>query len=209
MRRVSVSPRFVMLVALFGCAAPMRLQIPTESHVAVAGTEDAAGSATDSITVQVRSFSYSPTVSVLAWNDKEPDYGMRAQLRSDGTLVGDHIIYVSAYYRPDMPQSPRATIPTRRLDAWSGARDDFACYFGECSPQFTLGAAIPDHVLRELRDDIPVRFFEHPAARRQHPLLPSPEIPRAPREITITMNSALVAAYLTTVDSVSAELRKR
>jgi hypothetical protein len=218
MRRTSVLPRsvyvvsplIVSLVALLACAPPLRLQIPTQSRVAGApGTGDAVGLATDSITVQVRYFSHSSSVSVLAWRVADPGYGLRGEVWNDGSLVGDHVIYVSTSYQPAMPLSPRATIPSRPLEASSGFRDEHACYFGECSPFVTVGAVIPDHVLREARDNMPVRFYEHAADhRRGYPLLAPPEAQGGPRELTITVDPVLIAAYLAMVDSVSSELRK-
>lgn len=210
-RSVPVAPlAAALLVALFGCATPLRLQIPTESHVGAASSPGTAAElGTDSVTIQVRYFSYSPTVSVLAWRAEDPGYGLRAQIRSDGSLVRDHVLYVSASYQAVMPQSPRAMIPSRPLEASSGFRDDYACHFGECSPFVTLGARIPDDVLRAARESIPVRFYEDAGARRAHPLLAAPDVQGGLREITITVDPALITAYLAMVDSVSAELRKR
>lgn len=200
----------VCLVGFSGCAQPLHLQIPTESHVAATpASSDDMALGTDSITVQVRYFSYSPGVTVLAWRAEDPGYGLRARMRTDGSLIRDHVIYVSASYDPGFPQSPRASIPSRALEPANGFRDEYACRFGECSPFVTLGASIPDDVLRAAKESMPVRFYDDPAARRAHPLLAAQDVQGGNREMTITLDPALIAAYLATVDTVSAQLRRR
>jgi hypothetical protein len=199
-----------VLTALAACAAPLRLQIPTESHIAAAPLPgDTTASASDSITIQVRYLPHSPSVSVLAWRADQPGYGLRASVLSDGSLAGQHAIYVSTTYRPEMPQSPRAMIPSMPLRAYRGFRDLNACRFGECSPFTTMNALIPDHVLRATRDATPVRFYEDVAARRGPQLSAATAGSGGPRDFTITIDPALVAAYLATIDSVSGELRRR
>jgi hypothetical protein len=205
-----LSSAALLLGVASGCATPLRLQIPTEQRIAAAPLPgDSADSASDSITVQVRYFSHSPTVTVVAWRAEHPGYGLRAQIRNDGSLVREHLIYVSTSYRPEMPQSPRASIPSMPLRAYKGLRDADACRFGECSPHAAMTALMPDQVLRATRDALPVRFYEDVAARRNQPGSAAPDVAGGPREFTITVDPALVSAYLATVDSVTSELRKR
>lgn len=214
MRHGSRLPRGLSLLACLcavaGCATPLRLQIPVESHVAAAPPSgDSTASAKDSITIQVRYFPHSPTVAVLAWRTDDPRIGLRAHVLSDGTLAGQHSIYVSASYLPVMPHSPRAMIPSRPLEAYTGYRDLNACRFGECSPFRTMHALIPDHVLRAERSAIPVRFYQDPAALRPYPESALPAEQGGSRDFTITLDPALVAAYLGAIDSVRSELRGR
>ena len=144
-------------------------------------------------TVQVRYFSYSPVVSVVAWRPGEPGYGLRGWIRRDGSLIMDHRIFVSTYYHPAVRAFPRAMIPTRPLLMTGVSHDVHACAFGDrCSPWETFGARVPDKVLRATGDSIPVRFYTYGG-----------------RDLVITFHRDLIGAYLAKVDSVSAELRRR
>jgi hypothetical protein len=173
-----------------GCAAPLRLT--TASHVAAPSQLELTGAQTDSVIVQVRYFSFSPTVSVVAWT-RGSGYGLRGWIRGDGSLVMDHRVYVSTYYHPTVRSFPWASIPSRPLFMTGISRDDYACYFGKsCSPFETFGAFIPDKVLRPSRNSIPVTFYAYDG-----------------REIVVTVHHQLIDAYLATVDSVSAELSRR
>jgi hypothetical protein len=179
----------VSLTQLLACAAPLRLT--TGSHAAPSHLET-TGAPGDSVIVQVRYFSFSPTVSVVAWT-RGSGYGLRGWIRGDGSLVMDHRVYVSTYYHPAVRSFPWASIPSRPLFMTGISRDDYACYFGEsCSPFETFGAFIPDKVLRPGRDNIPVTFYAYDG-----------------RELVVTVQQQLIDAYLVTVDSVSAELRRR
>ena len=101
----------------------------------------------------MRYFAHSPSVDVVAWRDAEPEYGLRTQIRADGSWVPEHAIYVSASYLPVMPQAPRATIPAMPLQAFNAGRDQDACRFGACSPEMTMTARIEDAALRSARDE--------------------------------------------------------
>jgi hypothetical protein len=181
------------LAALAGCAPPLHLNTPHETAQAAARSlDDPVAAVSDSITVQVRYFPYSPTVSVVAWMADEPAFGLRGWVRRDGSLSGEHLIYVGTYYHPGVTYFPRATIPFRRLSPGGFYGDVYACYFGEkCSPFDAYGATIPDQILRATNASLPVRFYDYGG-----------------RDMTITINHKLIAAYLAKVDSVSAELRR-
>lgn len=206
------------LSVLIACATtPLLLQIPTESHVIApsatsaptsAATSAATGSSEDSITVQVRYFSHSPTVTVVAWRTHDPRYGLRTQLRTDGSLLREHVVYLSASYHAGMPQSLRATIPSGPLRTHKGYRDADACRFGACSPEVTVGALLPDQVLRSTSEALPVTFYDGAAVRRGPSRLAPPDWPGGPRDITLVIDRGLVAAFLAAVDSVGGELRR-
>lgn len=198
------------LVAFAACAPPLQLQMPKETHIVAAPVSADAALGMDSITIQVRYFPHSPDVSVLAWRKEDAGLGLRARFRTDGSQINDHVIWVSSSYAPEFPQSPRARIPTRRLEPANGVRDDYACHFGECTPFVTSGAAIPDNVLRATQGSLPVLFYEDASSRpRVHPLLGTPDVQLGAREMTLTVDSALIAAYLGAVDAVQAQLRRR
>lgn len=191
------SPRSVLVSLLLalpslqvlGCAAPLKLT--TASHVVAPSQTESIDAQSDSVIVQVRYFSFSPTVSVLAWN-RESDYGLRAWIRRDGSLVGHHQIYVSTYRHPSLRSLPWASIPSRPLFTTGISGDNYACYFGKpCSPFETFGAIIRDEVLRPTRDNIPVTFYGYDGS-----------------QMIVTLNRDLIAAYLTAIDSVSTELRR-
>lgn len=196
------SPRPVLIglmiaassAAFSGCAPPLRLKTPVEAyHGAAASGADAIAAVTDTITVQVRYFSFSPTVSVIAWRAEEPSYGLRAWVRRDGSVVGEHQVYVSTYHHPSVTSLPWAITPFRPLRVSGVSRDIYSCYFGNsCSPYETFGASIADDFLRDKHDSIPVTFYDYRG-----------------REMVITIHQPLIAAYLATIDSVSAELRRR
>lgn len=198
------------LGALAGCAAPLHLQIPHQSRIVTAPLPgSAADAAADSVTIQVRYFSHSPNVSVVAWRDATPEYGLRTQIRHDGSWVPVHSIYVSGYYQPVMPQAPRAMIPSISLQAYSAFRDADACRFGACSPEAIMGARIEDQTLRAARDSFPVRFYEGAATHHSRPGVTGQNPQPGLREFTVTLGPALIAAYLATVDSVRRELGRR
>jgi len=91
-----------------------------------------------------------------------------------------------------MPTFHLATVPPRVLKMTGTSRDIYACYFGSCSPFETLGVRIPDELLRANRDSVAVRFYG-----------------RGGRELIVTVRRDLIDAYLSSVDSVSAALRRR
>lgn len=198
-----------MLGGVAGCAPPLILQTPKQARIAADPQASMAAAATDSITVQVRYYSHSPRVSVVAWRDANPEYGLRTQIRHEGSWVPEHSIYVSGHFQPVMPRAPRATIPSMPLQAHNAYRDADACRFGACSPEQIMGARIEDQTLRAARDSIPVRFYEGAATHRSRPGVAGDGPQPGLREFTVTLHPALIAAYLATVDSVRRELGRR
>jgi hypothetical protein len=141
--------------------------------------------------VQVRHFSFSPEVAVLAWGAADAAYGLRASLDRSGALVRDHRLYVSAYYEPALAAFPRAKLASRPLMVNGIRSDPWACHFGDCSPPRAFEARIPDDLLRSHRDSAVIRFHADDG-----------------RELILRVAPEVVDAYLAAVDSVSARLRR-
>jgi hypothetical protein len=177
----------LMLAASFaglvGCAPPIVLSAPS------AATDVAAD---EPPIVQLRYFSFSPTVSVVAWPAEDAGYGLRASVRRDGSLVREHSLYVGTYFEPWVRGLYLAVAPPRQFRRQGVSRDNYACYFGKCSPFETLGVRITDEYLRANRDSVAMSLYG-----------------RDGRALTITLRRDLIDAYLAAVDSVSAALRKR
>lgn len=178
-----------------GCASPLVLRSVSQTSQAIvpAPSGEADSTAVDSVTVQLRYFTSSPGVSVVAWLASEPHYGLRTWIRRDGSLVGGHHwLYVSTSFHPAVRSFPRASVAGQSLLAGGISRDDFACAFpGGCTPLDTFGARLPEKVLRAVRDSIQVRFYD-----------------LAGTHVDITLHHWLTQAYLATVDSVVTELRR-
>jgi hypothetical protein len=188
-------------LALVACAFPLNRR----THV-IPDDEYSAYDAVDSAPpiVQVRDYPHSPTVAVLAWEPDENGLGLITQLRRDGTLVSDHQLYVSTYYngRVTLTDSPllrranwnvaEAVVPAHEVLLSTGVwRDQYHCYWGPCSPYEVRGIRIRDEMLRSNRDSIAVKLY----GRGDQPLV-------------VTVRRDLIDAYLSTVDSVAAALRK-
>jgi hypothetical protein len=172
------------VAVLTACAPPIVLD-------PVAPTPGERVDDTESPTIELRYFSFSPTVSVVSWPAEENWYGLRASVRRDGSLVRDHRLYVSTYFEPWMRTMYRAAIPPRGLQMLGVSRDSHACYFGRCSPFETLSVRVPDEVLRTTRDSVTVTFYGS-----------------GNRQLMVTLRRGLIDPYLASVDSVSAALRR-
>lgn len=149
--------------------------------------------------VQVRAFSQSSVVAVVAWDANDAQVGLRTSVsRSGGELVGsrlgDHRLYMDPSYARAMGGFKYASITMKEILLESRVeRDTYSCFYGkECSPMSTVGVRIPDSMLRANRDSLVVTFF-----------------PVALEPWTITVHGELIAAYLKTVDSVVAELKTK
>ena len=214
-REIAAGPRALMLAATlvvsFGCAS--RAARATPEIGSVVTTRPAAGStdstpAAETPIVQVRSFPHSATVTVVAWSPDEADFGLRASLTRDGTLIRDHQLYVSTDYE-NVSLSPyisavysragarrnfvETTAPGERvLLADAVFRDIDACSgWPKCSPLMVRTVRVPDDLLRANRDSLAVRFYG-----------------RAGSELIIAIHRDLIDSYLQNFDSVRAALRK-
>ena len=143
-------------------------------------------------TIELRYFSFSPTVSVVSWPAEENWYGLRASVRRNGSIVRDHRLYVSTYFEPWMRTMYRAAIAPRELKVLGVSRDSYACHFGRCSPFETFSVRVPDDLLRATRDSVTVTLYG-----------------TGNRQLMVTLRRDLIDPYLASVDSVSAALRRR
>lgn len=174
---------------------------PTPAVAALTTDTAAATPHVEVPTVVVRSYRFSPTVTVVGWDAAQAAYGLRATVRRDGTLVRDHQLYVNLDYFIDWRNFTRA-----RWHAFTGNesfgrplqfvglyRDVHSCDGDRgCSPYESLRARVPDAFLRASRDSIEVRIYG-----------------RNGSEEVVAIGGGVIAAYLATVDSVSAAFRKR
>jgi hypothetical protein len=149
--------------------------------------------------VQVRDYWHSAVVTIVAWDQDDPDFGLRTSVTRTGKLVGglragDHSLYMTPYLLRDMGGFAHAAVDPKRGELLStGAqRDDYACFYGtQCSPRFTVGVRVPDSLLRENRDGLEVTFF-----------------PRVEDPWTLYVRRELISAYLAKVDSVVKEMKR-
>ncbi len=179
-----VLPFASFLVVLAACAPPVELGAPSPPLAApIAESEPPI--------IELRYFSFSPTVSVVGWSGDNDWYGLRTTVRRDGSLVRDHRLYVNTYYKPWVRSFYLATIPPYGLEMMGVSRDTYACYFGRCSPFETLAVRIPDELLRATRDSVTVTFYG-----------------TQNRKMDVTVRRELIEPYLASVDSVTAALRR-
>lgn len=184
-----------IVASVAGCALPMfggrASPVKPTVQAAVADAVTVAPSI-----VQVRDFARSSVVSVLAWDADEARVGLRAEVSRNGTLVGgrfgDHLLYLTPFYVWYMGGFAHATAePGKPLLGTRVLSDSYNCFYGSyCSPMTIVGVRLPDSLLRAKRDSLVVTFL--PAGRDAW---------------TVTLRRELIAAYLTKVDSVVAEMR--
>jgi len=184
------------LLTLAGCSVVFLRNPVTPGEVRVATA--VAGDSEWAPVVQVRTYPYASSVSIVGWSPDDDDVGLRASLRRDGTpygnyKVGDHQLYVSAILVQNMGGFIHASVvPGRYLPRAARLRDYDACRYGkECSPQSTVGLSMSDSILRAAPDSLVVRFQR-----------------TVGEDWTVTLRHDLIVAYLGVVDSVSGRLKK-
>lgn len=147
--------------------------------------------------IQVRDDSKAPTISVIAWDAGNAEFGLRTRLRRDGShlgegRVGDHRLYLSSSFVESSGGFVHAVAHTGKLlKTTATLRDVDACRFGPCTPIMAAGLAVSDEFLREHRDSLVVTLR-----------------PKTGRTWSIRLDGAVIGAYLTAIDSVSATLKK-
>lgn len=151
--------------------------------------------------VQVRDIPNTPTVTIVAWEPGEAQFGLRTRLRRDGSHLGegragDHRLYLSsAFVKANGDSNTISVAHTGKvLRRQSGTvKDVDACRFGNvCSPSETVGLNVADEFLREHRDSLIVTFR-----------------PKGGRNWIVRLEKPLIDAYLNTIDSVSAALKQQ
>lgn len=186
----------IALLAAAGCAYPV---VPTvvsnRLTPAVAPDSGAKGDAGVTV-VEVRTYSISPTLSVIAWDAAEPEWGIRTVVPRNGerrpatSRLTDHRLYIAttAIVEPGGPR--RASLDSHALRLDPVMRESHACDGGNCLPAATYGIAIPDTIMRSDRDSLVVKLYT-----------------RTDSELSFTLRRDLIAGYLRAVDSVTAALR--
>ena len=191
------------LAVVAACASPPKVGPAPDGGAGA--TPSVAPAEPDSVRLmlQVREYPQSAEVWVVAWDLNDPDYGLRAAFRRDGTMIRDHLFYVSTMHPPlggqdGRPRAPIGYIQTvapagRALRGTSMMRDAHSCQGTlTCSPKEAFTYRLPDELLRANRDSISVRLSG-----------------RAGSDLILTVPRAIIDPYLATVDSVSARLRRR
>ncbi len=203
-RTAALATAMVASSLLLGCAtgrAPLPAthasvsSLPTDGAIAFGAIDELGAEPV----VQVRDFRVLRTVSVLGHYDENATYGLRAEVRPDGEItsprrLGDHRLYINTFVVGANGGFRRASVGTRDNPlVVDYLFDPNACLKGPtCSPYRAITLGIPDSVLRNSRDGLVVLF------ERQ-----------TPTQWTISLSSKLIAAYLNTVDSVSAARRSQ
>jgi len=148
--------------------------------------------------LQVRDDPKSPFVGILAWDANQPEFGLRTRVDRNGKHLGEgrageHRLFINTAHVEANGAFNTAVAHTGKvLRKEATVRDVDACRFNNvCAPQSTLGLAIADDVLRANRDSFVVTL----------------RVP-ASRPWTVRLDKNVIEAYLNTVDSVSAALKK-
>ena len=151
----------------------------------------------------VRTYRGAPSTTVMGWSANEGYQGLRASVRSDGSLVRDHQIFVSAYAVVNLaslyPRNSNWYAFTNgmqnkeQLQLNYPMRDPFNCDgTDECSPLVFFSGRVTDAFLRASRDSIVVKMEEV----------------NGMSETIVTLRADMVGRYLAVVDSVSTVRRK-
>lgn len=167
-----------------------RTVAPSVAAVAVAAPGVRHAPSQGGAVVQVRDFPSSSIIEVVAWNAAQPSYGLRTWVRRSGAPDRYHRLWVNIDYGPGGRDIAQAQGLNRPLPVTS-ATDTQNCVSGQCSPTSTFGARLPDGPFRASKEDVAVKFITGSGS-----------------EITITARRALIDAYLGTVDSLVAALKK-
>lgn len=164
----------------------------TVPFVAPAGAASAGtlhAPAQGGVIVQVRDFPSSSTLSVVAWNAAAPAYGLSTVVSRSGRPDRYHRLWVNQDWPGgrDVKQAQGLDRPLQ-LDSLTDTQN---CFNGKCTPTATFRARILDGSLRGSKGDVPVKFITSSGS-----------------EIAFTLRRDLVDAYLGTIDSVVAALKK-
>lgn len=148
--------------------------------------------------VQVRDLPNAPSIDIVGWEPGEAQFGLRTRLRRDGTLLGagrgDHRLFLSTVFVDAKGGFNIANAHTGKVFRKMAEEKDMdACRFDNvCSAAETVGLAVDDELLRANRDSLVVTLR-----------------PKTGRNWSIRLEKPLIDAYLATIDSVSASLKKQ
>jgi hypothetical protein len=149
--------------------------------------------------VQVRDVPNTPTIPILAWDAGQADYGLRTRVNREGEDIGDvrhgeHRLYLASAFAAAHGAFAHAVAQDGKLLRQANDADDpDACRFnGVCSPAHTIGLGVPDEWLRKHPDSLVVTFRPHTG-----------------QDWTIRLDGSVIHAYLNTIDSVEASLKKK
>lgn len=188
------------LAALASCAYPVVPNVVSSRPHNAPKTSADSGTVPDprAPVVEVRTYSVSPTVSVVAWEGDDASHGLRTWVLRNGdslpasSRLADHRLYIATNAIVEAGGPRRANIKSRELLISGATRDVQACQGGNCLPATTYGVSIPDAVLRANRDSLIVTFYTHSNS-----------------EFMISFRRDLLDGYLRAVDSVSTALRSK
>ncbi len=171
---------------------------PSAGRTVPAATVPAGGASTGPLhaplqggpVIQVRDFPGASIVEVVAWSASEPTFGVRTWVRRSGAADRYHRLWVNSDFGPGGRDVAQAQGLKRPLPV-TNATDAQNCLAGKCSPNSTFGARLPDGPFRDSKEDVAVKFITSGGS-----------------DFTFTLRRGLIDAYLATVDSVVASLRK-
>jgi hypothetical protein len=149
--------------------------------------------------VQVRDVANAPTISVLAWDGGDADYGLRTRINREGEDIGEarhgeHRLYLNTAFADAHGAFAHAVAQDGKLlRRTKDENDTDACRFDNvCTPRQTIGLGVPDEWLRKHSDSLVVTFR-----------------PTTGQNWTLRLDGSVIKAYLNTIDSVSASLEKK
>ncbi|MGH7604667.1 MAG: hypothetical protein ACRENK_11810 [Gemmatimonadaceae bacterium] len=153
----------------------------------------------DTPIVQVRDVPNSPLIAILAWDAADAAYGLRTRINRDGENIGEarrgeHRLYLDqAFVDAHGGFALAVAQDGKLLRHASNEQDPDACRFDNvCSPRQTVGLGVADEWLRQHRDSVVVTLR-----------------PRTGQNWSVRFDGSLINAYLNTIDSVSASLKKK
>jgi hypothetical protein len=149
--------------------------------------------------VQVRDVPNTPNIPILAWDAGDADYGLRTRINREGEDIGEarhgeHRFYLSSSFVNARGGFAHAVAQDGKfLRQTNNENDPDACRFDNlCSPRQTIGLGVPDEWLRKHSDSLVVTFR-----------------PKTGQNWTVRLDGSVIKAYLSTIDSVEASLKKK
>jgi hypothetical protein len=155
----------------------------------------------DSVVIQVRDFPSAPIVWVVAWDAAEPWQGLGRVVRRSGPSEPYHRLWVGLDSRVGYSLRELVAVGTPVRDSWAEVFNQRVpvnvqneaknCFQAACTPTETIGARTPDGPLRAGTGSVTVTFVSKNGS-----------------DVVVTLRRGLIDAYLRTVDSVMASMKK-